>query len=47
MDSFFYYPKVHQRSNTTPIKLMFAVFADPWQSYEATFCTKASLLEML
>ena len=49
MKSFSYHPKVTRlkSSNLTPIKFMFVVFADTWQSYIHTYCIKTSLKEML
>ena len=38
--------KTKKRSNLTPIKPMSVEFADIWQSYEYTYCTKTALKEM-
>ena len=38
--------KTKKRSNLTPIKPMSVEFADIWQSYTYTYCTKTALKEM-
>ena len=50
MKSFSYHPEVQQRLKQTkfdPIKPIFVVFADIWQNYAYTYCTKTALKEML
>ena len=49
MKSFSYHPKVKRLKslNLTPIKSMFVVFADTWQSHVHAYCIKPALKEML